>query len=214
MDKKDISSIRKEYAMKQLDESEVDKNPLSQFGIWFDDAIQAEVNEPNAMVLSTTTKEGRPSSRVVLLKGFDENGFTFFTNYKSRKALHIEQNPFASLLFFWPELERQVRIEGEIAKVSTSESDEYFSSRPEGSKIGAWVSPQSNVIHGREFLESLKMIFEGQFANKAISRPPNWGGYRLKPDMIEFWQGRPNRLHDRVQYTQINEKWKIERLAP
>lgn len=214
MDKKDISSIRKEYALKQLDESEVDKNPFVQFGIWFDDALIAEVNEPNAMILSTVSSEGRPSSRVLLLKGLDENGFTFFTNYKSRKALHIENNPFASLLFFWPELERQIRIEGEIIKVSSEESDEYFSSRPEGSKIGAWVSPQSSVIKSRGFLESIKMVIEGQFANKSISRPPNWGGYRLEPNLIEFWQGRPNRLHDRVQYSLHQSKWKIERLAP
>jgi len=214
MDKKDISSIRKEYALKQLDESEVDNNPFVQFGTWFDDALIAEINEPNAMILSTVSSEGRPSSRVVLLKGFDKNGFTFFTNYKSRKALHIDNNPFASLLFFWPELERQIRIEGEIIKVSPEESDEYFNSRPEGSKIGAWVSPQSRVIHGRGFLESLKMVFEEQFTNKPISRPPNWGGYRLKPNLIEFWQGRPNRLHDRIQYSLSQSNWKIERLAP
>lgn len=214
MDKKDISSIRKEYTQTQLDESEVDRNPFVQFGIWFDDALNAEVNEPNAMVLSTVSPEGRPSSRVVLLKGFDEKGFTFFTNYKSRKALHIENNPFVSLLFFWPELERQIRIEGDIAKVSPDESDTYFNSRPEGSKIGAWVSPQSSVIKSRGFLESIKMVIEGQFANKPISRPPNWGGYRLSPNLIEFWQGRPNRLHDRIQYSQSKEGWKIERLAP
>lgn len=211
---KNISSIRKEYALKQLDESEVDKNPFVQFGFWFNDALEAEVNEPNAMILSTVSSEGRPSSRVVLLKGFDENGFTFFTNYKSRKALHMETNPFASLLFFWPELERQVRIEGEIIKVSPEESDEYFNSRPEGSKIGAWASPQSSVIKSRGFLESIKMVIEDKFANRPISRPPNWGGFRLKPNLIEFWQGRPNRLHDRVQYSLSNGNWKIERLAP
>lgn len=214
MDNKDIASIRKEYALKQLDESEVDKNPFVQFGLWFDDAVKAEVNEPNAMILSTVSSEGRPASRVVLLKGFDENGFTFFTNYKSRKALHIETNPFASLLFFWPELERQIRIEGEIIKVSPEESDEYFNSRPEGSKIGAWVSPQSSVIKSRGFLESIKMLIEDKFANRPISRPPNWGGFRLNPNLIEFWQGRPNRLHDRVQYSLSNGNWKIERLAP
>lgn len=214
MDKKDISSIRKEYALKQLDESEVDKNPFVQFGAWLDDALTAEVNEPNAMILSTVSPEGRPSSRVVLLKGFDENGFTFFTNYKSRKALHIENNPFASLLFFWPELERQIRIEGKITKVSLEESDAYFNSRPEGSKIGAWVSPQSSVIKSRGFLESIKMAIEGQFASKPISRPPNWGGYRLTPNLIEFWQGRPNRLHDRIQFSLANGIWNIDRLAP
>lgn len=214
MNKRDISSIRKEYALKQLDESEVAINPIDQFGLWLDDALLAEVNEPNAMILSTVSSEGKPSSRVVLLKAFDDNGFTFFTNYKSRKALQIEQTPFGALLFFWPELERQVRIEGRINKVSQPESDEYFNSRPEGNKIGAWVSPQSNVIPSRAFLESIKLVIEDQFANKTISRPPNWGGYRLNPYLIEFWQGRQSRLHDRVQYTLLKEKWKIERLAP
>ena len=214
MNNKQIASIRKDYSLKQLSERDVESNPIAQFTNWFNDALTAEVNEPNAMVLSTVSSEGRPASRVVLLKGFDENGFTFFTNYKSRKGIHLKNNPFASLLFFWPELERQIRIEGEVEEVTPQESDDYFNSRPEGSKIGAWVSPQSSIINGREFLESIKILIEGQFANKSITRPPNWGGYRLKPILIEFWQGRPNRLHDRIQYKLSNSNWKIERLAP
>ncbi len=214
MDNKDISAIRKEYTLKELTEGDVSISPIVQFNTWLNDALSAKVNEPNAMVLSTVSAEGKPASRVVLLKGFDENGFTFFTNYKSRKGIHLEKRPFASLLFFWPELERQVRIEGEVVKVSQEESDEYFHTRPEGSKIGAWTSPQSATICGREFLESIKMVIEGQFTNKTITRPPNWGGYRLKPALIEFWQGRPNRLHDRIQYTLTKSIWKIERLAP
>lgn len=214
MENKDISSIRKEYSIRQLDESEVDKSPFVQFGKWFDDALSTKVAESNAMVLATSSPDGRPSARVVLLKGFDEGGFSFFTNYQSRKATQIEQNSSAALVFFWPELERQVRIEGVIEKTSEQESDDYFNNRPEGSKIGAWVSPQSRVIHGRNFLESLQLVFESQFNGKSISRPKNWGGYRLSPNLIEFWQGRPNRLHDRIQYTLIKGKWVIERLAP
>ncbi len=214
MEKKDISSIRKEYSIRQLDESEVDKNPIVQFSTWFDDALNAEVPEPNAMVLATSTDDGRPSARVVLLKAFDEHGFSFFTNYQSRKAVQLEQNSFAALVFFWPELERQIRIEGSIEKMSEQESADYFNSRPDGSKISAWVSPQSRVIHGRNFLESIKVVIESQFTGKTISRPANWGGYLLAPNLIEFWQGRPSRLHDRIQYTHVKNKWKIERLAP
>ncbi|RPH28765.1 MAG: pyridoxamine 5'-phosphate oxidase [Bacteroidales bacterium] len=214
MDTRDISSIRKDYTLRQLDESEVDESPIVQFGAWFDDALKAEVAEPNAMVLATTTTDGRPSARVVLLKGFDEKGFSFFTNYQSRKAAQLEQNPFAALVFFWPELERQIRIEGLVSKVSEQESDEYFNTRPEGSRLGAWVSPQSQVIHGRNFLESLKVVFDSQFGGKTITRPKNWGGYRLVPTLIEFWQGRPSRLHDRIQYTLVENKWNVVRLAP
>lgn len=214
MDKKDISSIRNEYSLKQLDEFEIDKNPINQFRLWFDDALDAEVVEPNAMVLATVNNEGKPSARVVLLKGFDEKGFSFFTNYQSKKAIQIEKNYHAAVVFFWPELERQVRIEGLVSKVSELESDDYFNSRPEGSKLGAWVSPQSQVIHGRNFLESLQAVFDSQFNGQAITRPKNWGGYRLSPTLVEFWQGRPNRLHDRIQYTLFKNNWKIERLAP
>jgi pyridoxamine 5'-phosphate oxidase len=214
MENKDLASIRKEYSLEQLDEGNIHANPIAQFNTWFDDALNAEVAEPNAMVLATSTLDGRPSARVVLLKGFDEKGFSFFTNYQSRKANQIEQNKFAALVFFWPELERQVRIEGEIGKVPEQESDDYFNTRPEGSKISAWVSPQSHIVHGRNFLESLKVVFESQFATRPITRPANWGGYRLTPNLIEFWQGRPNRLHDRIQYTLIENNWVVERLAP
>ena len=214
MDKKDIASIRKEYALKQLDESDVYQNPFLQFGCWFDDALIAEVTEPNAMILATADSDGRPSARVVLLKGFDEKGFSFFTNYKSRKANQLKQNSSAALVFFWPELERQIRIEGKVSKVSESESDDYFNIRPEGSKIGAWTSPQSQIIPNRNFLDTLKVNSEKQFLGKPISRPANWGGYRLTPNLIEFWQGRPNRLHDRIQYTLNGNEWIIERIAP
>lgn len=212
--KRNISSIRREYALKQIDKKDVDPNPFIQFGQWFNDALVAEIADPNAMILASATTDGKPSARVVLLKGYDEKGFTFFTNYESRKAIQLESNPFAALVFFWPELERQIRIEGEVSKVNERESDDYFNSRPEGSKIGAWVSPQSQVISNRDYIEKLKDKIQNQFSEKAIHRPPNWGGYRLTPNLIEFWQGRPNRLHDRIQYSLIGSEWTIERLAP
>jgi pyridoxamine 5'-phosphate oxidase len=214
MRNRDIASIRREYALKLLEEKEVNRNPFLQFGLWFDEVFNADIPEPNSMILATTTLNGKPSARVVLLKQFDERGFAFFTNYHSRKASQLEQNPFAAIVFFWPQLERQVRIEGCVVKVSGVESDEYFFSRPEGSKIGAWTSPQSQVIPNRNFLESLKVDYENQFAEKTIDRPENWGGYRLTPSVFEFWQGRPNRLHDRIQYSLIGNEWIIERLAP
>lgn len=210
----DIASIRREYAQKQLDESDVNCSPFVQFGLWLDETIRAEISEPNAMVLATSTLEGKPSARVVLLKQFDDKGFSFFTNYQSRKASQLEQNPSAALVFFWPELERQIRIEGKVSRVSDQKSDEYFNTRPKGSKIGAWASPQSQVIPNRTFLDSLKIDSENQFSGKPINRPANWGGYRLTPNLIEFWQGRPNRLHDRIQYSLIGDEWIIERLAP
>ncbi|MHC1704368.1 MAG: pyridoxamine 5'-phosphate oxidase [Tenuifilaceae bacterium] len=211
---KDISSIRKEYSLKKLDESEVNYNPFIQFGLWFDEILNSAIPEPNAMILSTATLDGKPSSRVVLLKQFNKNGFSFFTNYNSRKGTQIEQNPYGALVFFWPELERQVRIEGKISKASEAESDEYFTTRPAGSKLGAWASPQSQVVPNRKFVESLKVDFQNQFEGKSIPRPANWGGYRLSPTLFEFWQGRPNRLHDRIQYTLKDNLWVIERLAP
>jgi len=214
MDKKDIGSIRKEYSLKQLDERDVSENPFVQFSLWFNDALKAEVSEPNAMVLATTTTDGKPSARVVLLKSFDEGGFSFFTSYKSRKAKQLEHSPFAALVFFWPELERQIRIEGIVEKVSERESDDYFKTRPEGSRIGAWASPQSRIIPSRAFLEALKVNSENQFLGKPVVRPESWGGYRLTPNLIEFWQGRPNRLHDRIQYSLIEVHWIVERLAP
>ncbi|NVO09228.1 MAG: pyridoxamine 5'-phosphate oxidase [Bacteroidales bacterium] len=209
-----IASIRRDYTLKQLDEQEVDCNPFAQFGLWFDEALNAKVLEPNAMIIATSTRDGKPSARVVLLKQFDNTGFSFFTNYHSRKALDLDQNPYASLVFFWPELERQVRIEGTISKVSDTESDNYFNSRPEGSKIAAWASQQSQIIPNRKHIESLQVDFQNNFLGKTINRPSNWGGYLLCPSLFEFWQGRPNRLHDRVQYSFANGDWAIERLAP
>jgi pyridoxamine 5'-phosphate oxidase len=210
----DIAKLRKEYSLKTFSENNANKDPFIQFEFWLNEAIESQLPEPNAMTLATSTFEGKPSARVVLLKQFDNTGFSFFTNYESRKAKNLLQNPYAALVFFWPELERQVRIEGKVSKVSDKESDKYFRTRPEKSKIGAWASPQSSVIPSRKYLENLMSDFEEDFHSKTISRPSNWGGYILKPTLIEFWQGRPNRLHDRIQYLLTNEKWIIERLAP
>lgn len=210
----DIAKLRREYSLKLLNESDVSTNPIAQFEFWLNEAIDSQLPEPNAMTLATSTFEGKPSARVVLLKQFNAEGFSFFTNYDSRKGKNLLQNPYAALVFFWPELERQVRIEGKVSKVSDSESDKYFRTRPEKSKIGAWASPQSRVIPSRRYLENLMSDFDEEFQHKSIVRPKNWGGYILKPTLFEFWQGRANRLHDRIQYTFINEKWVIERLAP
>lgn len=211
---KKLDQIRKEYNLKQLNETEVYSNPIKQFEQWFNEALNANCAEPNAMTLATSTFEGKPSARIVLLKDFNENGFSFFTNYESKKGKQILQNPYGALVFWWPEVERQVRIEGKISKVSTSDSDKYFRTRPEGSKIGAWASPQSQPIPNRRYLENLQSDFKEEFSGKTIVRPPNWGGYLLSPTVLEFWQGRQNRLHDRIQYTLQNEEWLIERLAP
>ena len=210
----DIAQLRREYSLKSLNESDVNPDPIKMFDIWLNEAIESEIPEPNAMTLATSTFEGKPSARVVLLKQFDSNGFAFFTNYESRKAKNLLQNPYAALVFFWPELERQIRIEGKVSKAGPQESDKYFKLRPEKSKIGAWASPQSKVIPSRKYLEKLMLDFEEEFHGKKINRPDNWGGYILRPSIIEFWQGRPNRLHDRIQFTLVNEKWLIERLAP
>jgi pyridoxamine 5'-phosphate oxidase len=214
MSKPTLSQIRRDYNLKQLSKSSVSQNPINQFGLWMDEAIASNCNEPNAMTLATSTFEGKPSARVVLLKDFNNNGFVFFTNYESKKSKQLLQNPYAALVLFWPELQRQVRIEGQVKKTADAESDSYFRTRPEKSKIGAWASPQSQVIPNRKYLENLKSDFQEEFSGKTISRPPNWGGYILQPNLIEFWQGRPNRLHDRIQYTLVNEQWAIERLAP
>lgn len=209
-----ISDIRRDYQLQNLNESDVKKDPVEQFQIWLKDAIDANASEPTAMTLATSTPDGRPSARIVLLKKVNEKGFVFFTNYNSKKGSQININPFAALVFFWSVLERQVRVEGTIEKVSAEESDEYFLSRPEGSRLGAWASPQSQKIPDRNYLESMVLKYQGQFGDKVTSRPEYWGGYRLKPFLVEFWQGRANRLHDRIQYSQINDVWKIERLAP
>lgn len=210
-----LAAIRKNYAMKSLSEDSVEEHPLDQFRNWLNEAITAEAIEPTALVLSTANAAGRPSARVVLLKEVAENGFVFFTNYKSRKGKDLEANPFASLTFFWPALERQVRIEGRVVKADPTISDEYFHSRPVGSQIGAWASPQSQQIESREVLEEANKKYTDQFKDASdIPRPEHWGGYLLTPDLIEFWQGRPNRLHDRIAYELQQNNWLKKRLAP
>ncbi|WP_375577917.1 pyridoxamine 5'-phosphate oxidase [Marivirga tractuosa] len=209
-----IADIRKEYTALSLKASEVDANPVDQFLSWFDMAINAEIMDPNAMTLSTIDGN-KPSSRIVLLKGVENEEFVFYTNYNSAKGHQMASSPYVSLNFFWPELERQVRIEGTVQKVDKATSDAYFKSRPRGSQIGAWVSPQSETIEGREVLNKRLEEIELKFKDKDVERPPHWGGYAVKPNLIEFWQGRPSRLHDRIQYTFSEaNNWTIERLAP
>jgi pyridoxamine 5'-phosphate oxidase len=209
-----LNDIRKEYVFAQLNRDNLDANPVIQFKYWLNDAITAGVEEPTAMTLSTATADGKPSSRMVLLKNLDEDGFTFFTNYDSKKGIQIASNPFGSMLFFWPGLERQVRIEGRITRTTRRESDEYFNTRPEGSKIGAWASPQSQRIPNREYLDALQKDYERHFKTRLSERPENWGGFKLLPDLVEFWQGRENRLHDRFEYVRKGSMWEVYRLAP
>lgn len=212
---KSIADIRTDYKQQSLNETDVALNPFAQFDKWWVDAVNAELSEANAMSLATVGSNGCPSVRIVLLKSYDTNGFVFFTNYQSDKAQQIAQNPFAAVCFFWKELERQVRIEGSIEKTSAAESDEYFYSRPMGSRIGAWASPQSRPIADRSILEDNVKNLEAQCSEQGPARPPHWGGYIVKPQSMEFWQGRPSRLHDRIKYTrQPDDSWKIERLAP
>ena len=208
-----LADLRKSYMMGSLSEEDVTPNPIDQFKIWFDQAQHAELPEPNAMTVASVDENGKPSARVVLIKDVSPQGFVFFTNYNSRKGLALQVNPHAALLFFWPELERQIRIEGSIEKVSDQESDEYFHSRPLDSRIGAWASPQSQVISGRSVLVAKAAEYALKFALNP-PRPPHWGGFRVKPEVLEFWQGRPSRLHDRIRYTLHQNQWKIERLAP
>ena len=209
-----IADLRIEYARESLDEADVARDPIMQFSRWFQEALNSGFAQPNAMSLATADTAGRPSVRIVLLKGFDDRGFTFFTNYASRKGRELADNPRAALLFHWVELERQVRIEGSIGKVTAEESDEYYVSRPLGSRLGAWASVQSSVLAHREALEAKLAEVERQYGDDP-PRPPHWGGYRLVPDELEFWQGRPSRLHDRVRYTRERPgRWKIERLSP
>ncbi|MEB2785538.1 pyridoxamine 5'-phosphate oxidase [Algoriphagus persicinus] len=209
----DISAIRKDYSIKSLDISDVNLDPITQFRSWFEEAVCAEVLEVNAMTVSTLGLDGTPNARILLLKGVD-TGFVFFSNYKSEKGKELEKHNTASLTFFWPELERQVRVRGLVEKVTEEDSDTYFFSRPLGSQIGAWVSSQSQAIDSRADLNKRQLDLEQQFAGKEMTRPPHWGGYRLMPSTIEFWQGRPSRLHDRIKYQLQDGKWTIARLAP
>lgn len=209
-----IGNIRSEYEQGSLDESSVNKDPFLQFEKWFGEALNENIPHANAFVLSTCTKAGKPSGRIVLLKGIDPEGFVFYTNYESRKATELKENEFASMTFFWSKPERQIRIEGTVKKITAVESDDYFNSRPRGSQAGAWVSPQSKVIPGREGLDVSQEMFLKENEGKEITRPSFWGGYRINPVKIEFWQGRTSRLHDRILYTLEGDEWKIERLAP
>ncbi len=211
---RNIADIRKDYQQQSLLEKDVDSNPFAQFSTWWDDAIKSELDEVNAMTLATASAAGIPSARIVLLKSFSNEGFVFFTNYKSSKGSELEENPHACLVFFWKELERQVRISGKVKTINAAESDAYYQSRPAGSRIGAWASPQSQVISSREIIENNIVKYEAEFTDGNISRPPHWGGYIVEPTVIEFWQGRSNRLHDRLQYTLMEGNWVIERLAP
>ncbi|MGF1936758.1 MAG: pyridoxamine 5'-phosphate oxidase [Nostoc sp. ChiQUE02] len=212
---KTVADLRKDYTLEGLSELEVDLNPFIQFKKWFDQALAAQLPEPNAMTIATATPDGKPSARMVLLKDFDERGFVLFTNYNSHKGQELAENPQAALVFWWAELERQVRISGYVEKISEAESDQYFHSRPANSRLGAWVSNQSEVIESREVLERRLQEFQSKYENQEISRPPHWGGLRVIPTEIEFWQGRPSRLHDRLLYSRLdNSTWNIQRLSP
>jgi pyridoxamine 5'-phosphate oxidase len=210
-----ISDIRKNYSKKTLLEADVDRDPIKQFEQWWKEAREADIEEVNSMTLATASMDGVPSARIVLLKEINEHGFVFFTNYNSFKGQQLAENPKACLVFFWKELERQVRVTGLVMKISPGESDAYFDSRPIGSRIGAIVSPQSQIIKSREWLDEQYQAIENESTKKDIHRPSNWGGYLVRPVVIEFWQGRPGRLHDRLQYTLDEDGgWKLERLAP
>ena len=210
-----IADIRRDYMLKSFLEADAKADAIEQFSNWWQDAVNSEIDEVNALTLCTASADGKPSGRIVLLKGYDAEGFVFFTNYDSNKGKELESNPQACMVFFWKELERQIRIEGTVEKISAEESDDYFFSRPPGSQVGAWASPQSRVIENRQVIEKNVEKYEKEFAAKSISRPAHWGGYRLVPTIIEFWQGRQSRLHDRLQYTLLQDgQWKIVRLAP
>lgn len=200
---------------KHLEESDLDRSPFEQFDRWFKAALAANLPEPTAMTLATASRDAMPSARIVLLKDYDKRGFTFFTNYESVKGKELEENSRAALVFFWPQLERQIRISGTVSKVSREESEKYFRARPFGSRIGAWASHQSQVLRSREELDQRVEALTRQYEGKEVPLPPHWGGYRLAPEALEFWQGRPSRLHDRFRYTRVSKRdWKIERLSP
>ncbi|MEB3215158.1 MAG: pyridoxamine 5'-phosphate oxidase [Nostocales cyanobacterium 94392] len=212
---KTIADLRQDYTLEGLNETEVNSNPFVQFKEWFDQALSANILEPNAMTIATTTTEGVPSARMVLLKDFDDRGFVFYTNYNSQKAQELAENPQAALVFWWAELQRQVRICGRVEKVEDTESDQYFYSRPFNSRLGAWASNQSEVIESREVLEKHLQELTEKYQNQDVPRPPHWGGIRVIPTEIEFWQGRSSRLHDRLVYIRnVDDSWKIERLSP
>ncbi len=212
---KTIAELRKDYTLKGLSEDEMSPNPFKQFAVWFEQALSAELPEPNAMTVATATPDGKPSARIVLLKDFDPRGFVFYTNYHSHKGSELTNNPQAALVFWWAELERQVRICGEVERVSAEESDKYFYSRPLNSRLGAWASEQSQAIASRDILEQRLQELQLKYQNQDVPRPPHWGGWRVIPKEIEFWQGRPSRLHDRLRYTLVDSgNWQIERLSP
>jgi pyridoxamine 5'-phosphate oxidase len=214
LNKETLQNLRQDYKAAELDEKDIVANPFNQFEKWFTDAVNAEIFEPNIMTLATADKSGKPNARMVLLKGFDEQGFSFYTNYLSQKGKELKKNPLACLVFFWGELERQVRIEGKIEKLDKETSEAYFQSRPLDSQIGAIASPQSQIIENRKVLEDKVSLATQQYEGKSIPKPAHWGGYIVKPTAIEFWQGRQSRLHDRIKYVLVNGVWKIDRLAP
>jgi len=209
-----IADLRHNYTLQQLNEADVDPNPIKQFQRWFDQAIAAQLPEPNAMTLATATRSGIPSARIVLLKSLDERGFVFYTNYESHKGQDLAENPQAALVFLWTVLERQVRLEGQVEKIAAAETDAYFQSRPLESRLGAWTSDQSRVISDRDVLEQRFAELKATYADEKVPRPPHWGGYRVMPHQIEFWQGRTSRLHDRLRYRLEQGNWLVERLAP
>ena len=210
----DLAAVRRDYALASLAERDVDPDPIRQFEHWFADAVSARLPEPNAMTLSTATRDGVPSARIVLLKGVDADGFVFYTDYRSRKGAELAENPLAALTFLWKEIERQVRITGAVSRVRTEESEAYFRTRPPGSRLGAWASHQSSVIASREELDARLRDVTERFADGDVPLPPHWGGFRVTPDEIEFWQGRPDRLHDRLLYRRGERGWEISRLSP
>jgi pyridoxamine 5'-phosphate oxidase len=209
-----IADLRKNYTQAGLLETDVVADPFQQFKLWFEQAVAANLLEPNAMTIATVTAEGKPSARIVLLKGFDEHGFVFYTNYGSQKGVELQHCPYAALVFLWGDLERQVRIEGKVELVPIEEATAYFHSRPASSQLGAWASDQSTVISDRSILETRLQQLEAEYQNREIPKPTHWGGFRVVPTEIEFWQGRPSRLHDRLRYQLVDGAWKIDRLAP